>query len=124
MVSDGLEHLSKKTRERAFILARNARSIGLPLGAVRFTPNYDFMSYYLTNGSAYMIVFCIPEGYLAEWWQESEGYVSPDFFAIKNIRHFLQVLKKQDYKDVEEVFNSDDDDDDITEYLKDQEDDN
>jgi len=101
MVSDGLEHLSKRTRERAFILARNAKTVGIPLGAVRFTPHYDYMSYYLTNGSGYAIILCMPLGYLAEMLMEKDGHVISSYFAIKNIRHFLQRLKREGYKDID-----------------------
>ncbi len=109
MVGDGLEHLSKKTRERAFILARNAKTIGIPLGAVRFTPHHDYMSYYLTDSSNYVIIFCTPLGYLVELWVDDEGTgVTPSFFAVKNIRHFLQRLKRDGYKDIDVIFGTKD----------------
>ena len=81
MVSDGLGHLSKKTRERAFILARNARALGITLGAVRFTPHHDYISYYLASSDDYIIIFCTPSGYLLEIWSENDSEVSSDFFA-------------------------------------------
>lgn len=120
MVDDGLEHLSKKTRERAFVLARNAKSIGLPLGAVRFTPHHDYMSYYLTDGSSYIIIFCTPNGYLAEMWSEKEvGNPTVQFFGVKNIRHLLQLIKRMGYKDIDEVQDTDSEDEtDLREFLE------
>lgn len=105
-MSDGLDHLSRKTRERAFILARNAKGLGMPLGSVRFTPSYDYMSYWLTNGSDYVIIFCTPDGYLAELWYDREGKVENTFCAVKNIRHFLQYIKREGYQDVDVIFDS------------------
>jgi len=117
MVDDGLEHLSKKTRERAFILARNAKNIGLPLGKVRFTPHLDYMSYYLTDGSDYIIIFCTPDGYLAEVWH-NWGNKPPttSFFGIRNIRHFLQYVLKDGFKDIDDVGNEETD---LRSYLED-----
>jgi hypothetical protein len=121
VVGDELEHLSKKTRERAFILARNAKSIGLPLGAVRFTPHYDYMSYYLTNSTDYIIIFCTPEGYLVELWSDASGTPAASFFAIKNIRHFLQLIKREGYKDIDIMFEDigQDDEVDLRDWLED-----
>ena len=104
MVDDGLEHLSKRTRERAFILARNAKTLGIPLGKVRFTPRYDYMSYYLTDGSAYVIIFCTPDGYLVEFLTEVDKEVVITYLGIKNIRHFLQYIAKRDFQDIDVVF--------------------
>ena len=120
-MDDGLEHLSKRTRERAFILARNAKNIGLPLGAVRFTPHHDYMSYYLTDGNDYIIVFCTPDGYLAELWHEESDGQSPtvSFFGIKNIRHLLQLIKRMGYKDIDEVSSADSEEEtDLREFLE------
>lgn len=100
-MGDELEHLSKKTRERAFIFARNARSIGLTLGSVRFTPRYDYMSYWLTNGEDYTIIFCTPTAYLVEMWTDGPEGIETSFFCIKNIRHFIQKLKSLKYEDVD-----------------------
>lgn len=96
-MSDSLGHLSKKTRERAFVLIKNASSIGLDVGTARLTPNYDYMSYYFTNELDYIIVFCTPDCYLVEIWEESNGSVDSAFLAVRNIRHFLQFMKKSGY---------------------------
>ena len=104
MVGDGLEHLSKQTKKRAVVLARNAKSLGIPLGAVRFTPHHDFMSYYFSNSTNYIIIFCSPDGYLAELWSDSKGIgIESSFFAIKNIRHFLQTIRKLGYQDIDDM---------------------
>jgi len=104
VVDDGLEHLSKKTRERAFVLARNAKSIGVPLGSVRFTPHFDYMSYYLSDSVNYLIIFCTPDGYLYELWSDSSGRIDVNYYGIKNIRHFLQLIKREGYQDVDILF--------------------
>ncbi len=110
MVGDGLGHLSKDTRKRAFVLARNAKSVGIPLGNVRFSPSHDYMSYYLTNSSSYIIIFCTPLGYLVEMWAEGPkgALIEPSYFGIRNIRHFLQRIKKDGYEDIDVIFDDED----------------
>ena len=119
MVDDSLEHLSKKTRERAFILARNAKSIGLSLGKVRFTPHYDYMSYHLTDGSSYIIIFCTPHGYLSEIYIDEDKQISCTYLGIKNIRHFLQYSKRNGYKDIDEMMDTSEDEQDLRDYVED-----
>jgi len=99
-VSD-LGHLSKKTRERAHVLSRNARSIGLLIGDARFNPTYDYISYWLCNDDSYVVLFATPDGYLAEIHEvkDDQGHTKLSAFYIKNIRHFLQRLKKLHYED-------------------------
>lgn len=111
-MSDGLGHLSKRTRERAYMLAKNAKSLGLTLGAVRFSPDHDYMSYYLGNGQDYLIIFCTPQGYLLEVWKEEDGEVMANFFGVKNIRHFLRRAKKAGYQDLDILFEDIHDEDD------------
>jgi hypothetical protein len=98
-VSD-LGHLSKKTRERAYVLSRNARSINLPIGRARFNPAYDYMSYWLSTADQYAVIFATPEGYLAEIHGiDIRGFPTRDPFGVRNIRHFLQRLKKCGFQD-------------------------
>lgn len=96
-----LGHLSKKTRERAYVLSRNARSIGLLIGDARFNPTYDYISYWLCNDDSYVVLFATPDGYLAEIHAVMDEGERTEFspFYIKNIRHFLQRLKKLQYED-------------------------
>ena len=96
-------HPSKKARERAYILARNAKQLDIPVGHARFAPNHDYMSYWFTNNVDYMLIYCTPEGYLAELWQDNEGAIVTTYLGIKNIRALLSKLKKLDYMDVDEA---------------------
>jgi hypothetical protein len=100
-MTDDLGHLSATTKQRAFVLARNAKDIGLALGPARTSPPHDYMSFYLTDTTDYIIIFCIPQGYLVELWTEpTEGQIVTSFFGIKNIRHFLQYALRNDYRDI------------------------
>ncbi|TFH25822.1 hypothetical protein E4G67_00430 [Candidatus Bathyarchaeota archaeon] len=96
-------HPSRKTRERAYILARNAKQLEMPVGAARYAPNLDFMSYWFTNNIDYILIFCMPTGYLAELWQDTEGMITTTYLSIVNIRTLLSNLKKLNYRDVDEV---------------------
>jgi hypothetical protein len=109
-MSDGLEHLSKKTRERAYKFAKSAESLDIKLGSVRFTPSYDYMSYYLANGLDYLVVYCTPGAYLVEKWYEEDKTLKVSYSAVRNIRHFLQWAKREDYADADFLFDSLDDD--------------
>lgn len=119
-MADGLEKLSKKTRERAYILAKNAKEVGVPLGAVRFRPSQDYMCYWLTNSVDWLIIFCTPDGYLVEIHNEHLGSLEVGYLAVRNIRHFLQHLKRADYQDADVYFESNEPDDsiDIRSYLE------
>jgi len=96
-----ISHLSKKTRERAYILARNARTIGLSIGDARFKPTQDYMSWWLTDGEGlYVVLFATPQGYLAEVHREhDDGSTTVQFFCIRNIRAFIFKLKKMRLED-------------------------
>lgn len=110
-MEDSLGHISRKTRERAHIMSKNALALGIELGDLRFTPQYDYLSYYLANGTSYLIVFCTPLGYLVERWEEDEeGHISTEFSFVRNIRHFLQWALREGYEDVEALFDSEDED--------------
>jgi hypothetical protein len=78
------------------------------------------MSYYLTDGDDYIIVFCTPNGYLVELWSEKEGQLpTVSFFGIKNIRHLLQLVKRMGYKDIDEASNAEaEDEQDLREFLE------
>lgn len=97
------KHPSKKTREKAYILARNAKKYGMELKTARFSPHHDFISYWFTNGVDYLLVFCTPTGYLAELWQDDNGEVTTTYLGITNIRTLISQLHKLGYKDVDEV---------------------
>ena len=95
-----LGHLSKKTRERAYVLSRNARSINLSLGDARFNPLHDYISYWLSTTDQYAVIFATPQGYLAEiHGVDRRGHPTHNAFGIRNIRHFLQRLKKCGFQD-------------------------
>lgn len=123
MSDDGLAHLSKKTRERAYVLSRNARQLGIPVGHARFTPSHDYMSYYLTAPAteSWAVIFCCPDGYLVSLWTEDEeDGISSSYLAVRNIRHLLQHLKKAGYCDVDVAFPSlGGDEVDLRSYLED-----
>ena len=124
MSEDGLTHISKKTRERAYILSRNAKQLGIPLGAARFTPTYDYMSFYLSNEDSWAVIFCYPEGYLAtiNSFDSKAGSIQTTPLAVRNIRTLLQNLKKRSYVDVDVMLNElkskfDNDEVDLRSYL-------
>jgi hypothetical protein len=95
------KHPSKKTRERAYILTRNAKQLSIGVGDARYAPNHDFMSFWFTNNIDYLLVFCMPSGYLAELWQDKDGVVTTSYLGITNIRVLLSHLKKLGYTDVD-----------------------
>lgn len=97
------KHPSKKTREKAFILARNAKKYNMGLKTARFSPHHDFISYWFTDSLNYLVVFCTPTGYLAELWEDDEGKVVVTYLGITNIRTLLSHLNKLGYRDVDEV---------------------
>lgn len=95
-----LGHLSKKTRERAYVLSRNARSINLILGDARFNPDHDYISYWLSTEDQYAVVYATPQGYLAEiHGVDDAGLPTREPLGVRNIRHFLQRLKKCGFQD-------------------------
>ena len=95
------KHPSKKTRERAYVLARNAKQLHIGVGDARYAPDHDFMSYWFTNNTDYVLVFCIPSGYLVELWRDIDGVVSTSYLGVTNIRVLLSHLKKLGYTDVD-----------------------
>lgn len=97
------EHPSKKTKERAYILVRNARKYGMNLKTARFSPHHDFITYWFTNNIDYLLVFCTPSGYLAELWEDNEGAVNVTYLGVTNIRTLISQLNKLGYRDVDEV---------------------
>lgn len=96
-----LERLSKATRERAYVLSRNAKQVGVPLGHAKWTAGSDYISYWLTDGLDYAIIFCLPSCYLSEIHEMKDGVVCTTYLAIKNIRHYLQRLKRLSYEDAD-----------------------
>ena len=105
MAQDTPKNISTKTREKAIVLAENARKIGLHPGTIRFNSKEDFMSFWFTNGLKYIIVFCSPYGYLAEiHTTKDSGDIIAEYSAIKNIRHFLYHIRKQKLVSFENYF--------------------
>lgn len=100
------DHLSKQTRNRAFILAKNAKDIGLKTGPARFNPASDYLSYWLYRESSYVVLYCTPQGYLVEfyWALGDREELESSYYAIKNIRHMLQTLKRMGYDDIANAF--------------------
>lgn len=102
----GLEYLSKETREKAFVLSKNAKGMGISLGRPRFTVGNDYMCYWLTDGLDYVIIFCTPLCYLAEFYADQEGVLTTTYLAVRNIRWFLQWLKRNEFEDANELLHS------------------
>ena len=94
-MTQNADHISAKTRERAMVLAENAKKMGLNPGNIRFNSRWDFMSFWFTNGLKYIIVFCSPSGYLAEVHTEQGDEVKANYLGIKNIRNFLFAIRKE-----------------------------
>jgi len=113
---------STKTRERAYVLSENAKNIGLLLGRPKFLKDSDYISYWLTNMVDYAAVYCMPDGYLAEIYTDSDGVLNTIYLGVRNIRHLLQHLKKNDYECAEKHLQIEQepksDDDHIKEFLK------
>lgn len=109
------KHPSKRTRERAYILARNAKKYGMSLKTARFSPHHDFITYWFTDSINYLLVFCTPEGYLAELYEDNEGEVTITYLGVTNIRVLISHLNKLDYRDVDQVLG------DVEGYLDDDE---
>lgn len=116
-------NLSKSTLEKAAKFCKNAEKAQLDIGDARFPDSGDYVVFFLTNGADIMVVYCIPTGYIAEFLRELEdGEIIADYLGIKNIRHFVFKLAKNDYiswtkynEDIMEAL--DNGDIDISEYL-------
>jgi len=90
--------VSAKTRERALTLAENAAGINLHVGNCRRSKDQDFLAFFLTNGAAVSVIFCTPSGYLVEYWESNHGILlAPEFSCVKNIRHYLYTLRKENF---------------------------
>lgn len=116
---DNFSHISTKTRQRAITLAENANGLGMDPGTVHFDEIHDFMGFWFTNGLIYVLIFCTPMGYLTETYETNEdGEESESFGFVKNIRHFLYYLRKNDLESFDEYI-SDIDDVDLEDVLTD-----
>ncbi len=104
LVNDDVDHISAKTREKAMTLAESAKGIGLDPGGMRFNSTEDFMSFWFTNGLCYIIVFCTPDGYMAEVHKTKDGVVAPEYTMPKNIRNFLFYIKKLGLSSFDDYF--------------------
>lgn len=103
LVNDDVDHITAKTREKAMTLAENAQSIGLKPGTIRFNDKDDFMCFWFSNGISIAIIFCTPDGYMAEI--HSTGDDSPPHYTMpKNIRHFLYWMKKENMVSFEDYY--------------------
>ena len=101
-------NLSKKTLERATILNKNAKSIGISLGDAKFPNVGDLITFFITNGEETVVLYVFPEGYLVELYVDvNHDSYDVSFFAIKNIRHFLIYLNKHGYESWEEYHKDD-----------------
>jgi len=98
----GPKHLSTKTLERANVLVRNARAASLPLGNGRFPNDGDVILFFLTNGTFTVVIFCSPSGYCIERYTDTLDSAEVDYFIVKNIRHFIFYLAREEYSSWDE----------------------
>lgn len=123
-----MDYPSTKTRERAYVLSENAKGLGITIGKPKYLKDQDYISYWLTNMTDYIAIYCIPEGYLAELYTDSSGVLDTTYLGVRNIRHLLQHLKKNDYHAAEGLLHDlekelDEDEEGLKEFLKGLEDD-
>lgn len=101
--------ISKKTQDKAIKLGKVAESLSINPGYIRFNNEDDFMSYWFTNGTIYLIVFCTPSCYLAEIYtkdKEAPTEYSAEYSAVKNIRNFLLYIRKSNLISFDSYFNN------------------
>ena len=99
-------NITHATREKAIALVECAKKIGLNPGNTRYNSSSNFMSYWFTNGLRYIIVFCQPNGYMAEIYETNDdGEIESQFSAIKNIRNFLLYIKREKIQSFDDYFN-------------------
>jgi hypothetical protein len=98
------EHISIKTARRALTLAECAARIELHAGRPRASTSGDTVSFWFTNGRDYIVIYCIPECYLAELWAPEDGAMECFPLAIKNIRGMLRALYNASYTSFDDFF--------------------
>lgn len=93
-------NISRETVEKAISLARTAIKLGFaePQGITSDTHG-DSMTYIFTTKDTLVMVCCSPSCYLVSYGRKG-GYTmaEAEYLLVKNIRTFLQTLKKKGYK--------------------------
>lgn len=102
--SDVHENITIKTARRALTLADCAERIGLNAGLPRASATGDTVSFWFTNGMDYVILFCIPDCYLAELWTHEDGEAECFPLAVKNIRGMLRALYNASYTSFDDYY--------------------
>lgn len=92
--------ISKKTIERALKLGENAKQIGIGLSNGKFKSGADFVCFCFKNPEgAYLLIYCVPDGYLAEIHKDVGDTIETTLLGVRNIRNFLQHMYAENYTD-------------------------
>jgi hypothetical protein len=93
--------LSKKTTERALILAKCAVKLGMkePFAALNSNSSNDMLVYIFASETSMVIVYTTPTCYLVSHGLKDHMTAKEvDYLIVSNIKTFLQRLKKEGYK--------------------------